>query len=98
MKGHCDGSEVKDGWGAMGAARLEIAGLKVGAGAWTGKGMGTHNAFQQDDQAKPLAHDLAGGPFPGDELRSFRGFFGNLAWGYRGQTLAVGGGGAFVQE
>ena len=93
-----DGTESTTAWGAMGAARLEIAGFKVGAGAWTGKGLGTHNALQQDDQAKPLAHDLPGGMYPGDELRGFRGFFGNLVYGYRGVALAVGGGGAFVQE
>jgi hypothetical protein len=54
--------------------------------------------LQQDDQAKPLAHDLPGGAFPGDELRGFRGFFGNVVYGYQGVALAVGGGGAFVQE
>jgi hypothetical protein len=60
--------------------------------------MGTHNALQQDDQAKPLAHDLPGGTFPGDELRSFRGFFGNVVFDYNGTAVAVGAGGAFVQE
>jgi hypothetical protein len=93
-----DGVETTTAWGAMAAARFELAGFKLGGGGWTGKGMGTHNALQQDDQAKPLAHDLPGGAFPGDELRSFRGFFGNLVYGYRGVALAVGGGGAFVQE
>jgi hypothetical protein len=93
-----DGTESVTAWGAMGVARFEIVGFKLGGGAWTGKGMGTHNALQQDDQAKPLAHDLPGGIFPGDELRGFRGFFGNLVYGYRGVALAVGGGGAFVQE
>jgi hypothetical protein len=93
-----DGQESTTAWGVMGVARLELAGFKLGGGAWTGKGMGTHNALQQDDQAKPLAHDLPGGAFPGDELRSFRGFFGNLVYGYRAFALAVGGGGAFVQE
>jgi hypothetical protein len=93
-----DGTESTTAWGVMGAARFELGGLKLGGGAWTGKGLGTHNALQQDDQAKPLAHDLPGGPYPGDELRGFRGFFGNLVYGYRGVALAVGGGGAFVQE
>jgi hypothetical protein len=93
-----DGTESTTAWGAMGAARLEFAGFRVGGGAWAGKGMGTHNALQQDDQAKPLAHDLPGGVTPGDELRKFRGFFGNVAYGYHGTGLAVGAGGAFVQE
>ena len=93
-----DGTESTTAWGAMAVARFEMAGFKLGGGGWTGKGLGTHNALQQDDQAKPLAHDLPGGIFPGDELRGFRGFFGNLVYGYRGFALAVGGGGAFVQE
>jgi hypothetical protein len=93
-----DGTETTTAWGAMGVARFEMAGFKLGGGAWTGKGLGTHNALQQDDQAKPLAHDLPGGAYPGDELRGFRGFFGNLVYGYHGVALAVGGGGAFVQE
>jgi hypothetical protein len=93
-----DGTVSTTAWGAMGAARLELGWLKVGGGAWTGKGLGTHNALQQDDQAKPLAHDLPGGNFPGDELRSFRGYFGNIVFDYRGTALALGTGGAFVQE
>jgi hypothetical protein len=36
--------------------------------------------------------------FPGDELRMFRGYFGNIVGGWRGTALAVGGGAAFVQE
>jgi Gram-negative porin len=93
-----DGTVSKTAWGVMGAARLEVLGLRLGGGAWTGIGMGTNNALQQDDQAKPLAHDLPAGNFPGDDLRSFRGFFGNVVYDYHGTALAVGGGGAFVQE
>jgi hypothetical protein len=93
-----DGTVSTTAWGAMGSARLEVLGLRLGGGAWTGKGMGTNNALQQDDQAKPLAHDLPGGGFPGDELRSFRGFFGNAVYDYHGTALALGGGAAFVQE
>ncbi|HEV3193116.1 MAG TPA: hypothetical protein VGY54_21560, partial [Polyangiaceae bacterium] len=85
-------------WGVMGAARFEAWGLKLGGGGWTGKGMGTHTPLQQDDQAKPLAHDLPGGGFPGDELRSFRGFFGNAVYDYHGTALAAGAGIVFVQE
>ena len=93
-----DGTVTTTAWGTMGAARFELGGLRLGGGGWTGKGMGTNNAFQQDDQAKPLAHDLPGGNFPGDELRSFRGFFGNVVYDYHGTALAVGGGAVFVQE
>ena len=93
-----DGTDFTTAWGVMLVARLELAKLKIGGGAWTGKGMGTNNALQQDDQAKPLAHDLPGGNFPGDELRSFRGYFGNVVGGAGGTALAVGGGAAFVQE
>jgi hypothetical protein len=93
-----DGTVSTTAWGAMGAARLEIGWFKLGGGGWTGKGMGTNNALQQDDQAKPLAHDLPGGNFPGDELRSFRGYFGNVVGDYHGTALAVGAGGTFVRE
>lgn len=87
-------------WGAMAAARFELAGLRVGAGGWTGKGMGTHTAFQQDSPANPLAHDKPGGGFPGDELRNFRGFFGNLGYTYlpSGSGITLGGGAVNVQE
>jgi Gram-negative porin len=92
------GTTFTDAWGVMGAARLEIAGFKLGGGAWTGKGMGTDTPLQQDDQAKPLAQDLPAGNQPGDVLRSFRGFFGNVVYDYHGTALAVGAGAAFVQE
>jgi hypothetical protein len=85
-------------WGAMGAARFELSGFKAGGGAWTGKGMGTHVPLQQDNQANPLAHDKPGGGFPGHELRSFRGFFANLLYDYRGSALTVGGGAVFIQQ
>jgi hypothetical protein len=91
-------------WGGMAAARLEAAGFKLGGGAWTGKGMGTHTPLQQDDQGKPLAHDLPGGtdangnPLPGDQLRMFRGYFGNLGYDYHGTGIVAGGGATFVQE
>jgi hypothetical protein len=99
-----DGTVLTTAWGAMGVARFELGGLRVGGGAWTGAGIGTHTPFQQEDQGKPLAHDLPGGmdaagnPLPGDQLRNFRGFFGNVAFDYRGTALAVGGGAANVQE
>ena len=93
-----DGVVTTSAWGALGAGRIEVGGFKLGGGAWFGKGLGTHTALQQDDQAKPLAHDLPGGNFPGDELRRFRGVFGNVVFGYHGTAIAVGGGGAFVQE
>lgn len=99
-----DGVVSTTAWGAVGVARLEIAGLRLGGGVWTGKGMGTHVPFQQDDQGKPLAHDLPGGvdangtSLPGDQLRMFRGFFGNVVYDYHGTALALGGGGVSVQE
>jgi hypothetical protein len=42
--------------------------------------------------------DANGNPFPGDQLRSFRGLFGNIAYNYYGNGVAVGGGTASVQE
>jgi len=104
INGTQDGTVSTTAWGGMGVARLEWRGLRLGGGAWTGKGIGTHVPFQQEDQGKPLAHDLPGGvdplgnPLPGDQLRSFRGFFGNVAFDYHGTALAVGGGAANVQE
>ena len=99
-----NGTVSTTAWGAMGVARFELGGLRVGGGAWTGAGIGTHTPFQQEDQGKPLAHDLPGGmdaagnPLPGDQLRNFRGFFGNVAFDYHGTALALGGGAANVQE
>jgi hypothetical protein len=104
INGTQNGTTSTTAWGGMGVARLEVRGLRLGGGAWTGKGMGTHVPFQQEDQGKPLAHDLPGGvdpagnPLPGDQLRNFRGFFGNLAFDFHGTALAVGGGAANVQE
>ena len=43
--------------------------------------------------ARPARRKLSG-----DELRSFRGYFGNVVFDYNGTALAVGAGGAFVQE
>jgi hypothetical protein len=104
VNGTQTGTVSTTAWGGMGVARLEVGGLRVGGGGWTGKGLGTHVPFQQEDQGKPLAHDLPGGmdangnPLPGDQLRAFRGFFGNIAFDYRGTALAVGGGATAVQE
>jgi hypothetical protein len=100
-----DGTTSTTAWGAMGVARFELGGLRVGGGAWTGKGIGTNVTLQQDDPGRPLAHDLPGGtnpttgqPLAGDQLRSFRGLFANAVYDYHGTALAVGGGNASVQE
>ncbi|HET6284885.1 MAG TPA: porin, partial [Polyangia bacterium] len=105
VNGTQNGTISTTAWGGMGVARLEVAGLRVGGGAWTAKGGGTHTILQQDDPGKPLAHDLPGGmdpmtglPLPGDNLRMFKGFFGNLAYRFRGTALAVGGGTVSIQE
>lgn len=106
VNGTRDGIISTDGWGGMGVGRLEVGGLRVGGGAWTAKGGGTHVIFQQDDPGKPLAHDLPGGtfpgttdPLPGDQLRMFRGVFGNLVYDFSfGTGIAVGGGNVSVQE
>lgn len=100
LNGMRSGTVSATAWGAMGAARFEFAGFRVGGGAWTGKGMGTHMALQQDNQANPLAHDKPGGGFPGEELRNFRGYFGNLGYVYlpSGSGITLGGGAVNVQE
>ncbi|HVR64360.1 MAG TPA: porin, partial [Polyangia bacterium] len=41
-----DGTVSTTAWGVMGVARLEVSGLRVGAGAWTGKGIGTNVTLQ----------------------------------------------------
>jgi hypothetical protein len=86
------GTTTETAWGAMGAGRLEMGGLKLGGGLWTGVGMGTDTVLQQDDQANPLAQDSAG------VLRRFLGYFGNAQYDYHGTALTVGAGATFVQE
>jgi len=105
VNGMQNGTVSTTAWGGMGVARLEVGGLRVGGGAWTSKGGGTHVILQQDDPGKPLAHDLPGGtnpmtgePLPGDQLRMFKGFFGNAVYTFRWTSLAVGGGTTSVQE
>src|SRR5262245_2604139 len=43
-----DGVVSTTAWGTLGAVRIEFGGFKLGGGAWMGRGLGTHNALQQD--------------------------------------------------
>ncbi|HEY2729322.1 MAG TPA: porin [Polyangia bacterium] len=78
-------------WGVMGAGIVDVAGLTVAGGGWTGAGIGTHVPLETEDPTYPIAFDGTG------ETRLFRGFFGNVAYDYQGTALAVGGGALFVR-
>ena len=79
-------------WGVMGTGIIDVAGLTVGGGGWTGSAIGTHVPFEVEDPTYPLSYDEQTG-----EGRLFRGFFGNVAYDYRGTALAVGAGTVFVR-
>ena len=81
-------------WGAMGSAILRWGGLSIGAGGWTGAGLGTRTVLEvgTNDTSKPLTFGGAN-----KELRIFRGFYGNLAFDYEGSALAVGAGIVYVR-
>jgi hypothetical protein len=79
-------------FGVMGAAILEVGSLSIGAGAWTGKGVGTKVFMEASDAAGPLAYDGVG------EMRLGRGFFGNAAFAFGSSIIAAGGGAAFIRS
>jgi predicted porin len=96
--------------GAMGSALLDVGGswgkLQVGAGAWLGSGVGTHWIMENPGGGAALFlsfDDCPGmlpngtGACPAHALRDFRGYYGNVAYDYRGTALAVGAGGVFVK-
>lgn len=79
--------------GGMGTAVFEIAGLALGGGGFQCKGCGTRQVFEVGiDSANPLAYNNTN-----FDLRTSRGFFGNLGYTLFGYTLAGGGGAAFVR-
>jgi hypothetical protein len=85
-------------WGAMGSAILKLnwpwGGPSLGAGGWTGAGLGTRTVLEvgTNDTSKPLTF---GGT--NKELRIFRGFYGNVAFNFQGSALAAGGGILYVR-
>ncbi|MDB4982135.1 MAG: hypothetical protein JWM82_2887 [Myxococcales bacterium] len=82
---------VHNVWGAMGTGIASIAGLKLGGGAWAGAGIGERVPFEQSDPTNPLSLDTT------NELRNFRGFYGNAQYELANNSLTVGGGELFVQ-
>lgn len=78
--------------GVIGSAVFDISGLSVGAGGWTGSGIGVRTFWEAPDPGNALAYDSTG------ELRIFRGYFGNVAYDYHGTTLAAGGGIVYVRS
>ena len=79
-------------WGVMGTAILDVGGLTLGGGGWTGAGIGTHVIMEATDAANPLAFDSKG------DLRLFRGFYGNAAYNFGSASLALGGGTVFIRS
>ena len=80
-------------WGAMGTGVLNLGGLAIGGGGWSGVGIGVRGVMEIIDAANPLAYDSAG------TLRAFRGFFGNASYTlFDKLTIAAGAGSAFVQS
>jgi len=85
-------------WGAMGSAILKMdlpwGGPSLGAGGWTGAGLGTRTVLEvgTNDTSNPLTF---GGT--NKELRIFRGFYGNVAFNFHGSALAAGGGILYVR-
>jgi hypothetical protein len=78
-------------WGAMGTALVDIAGLSLGGGGWTGAGVGERVPLEAADPSNPIAWDATGA------LRHFLGFYGNAQYNYQGTGLTVGGGELLVK-
>jgi hypothetical protein len=83
--------ETLNAWGAMGALLLDVGGLSLGGGGWTGSAIGTRVPLEAEDPTFPIAYDQTGKP------RMFRGFFGNAQYNYEGTALTVGGGIVYVE-
>lgn len=78
-------------WGAMGTAIVSLGRIKLGAGGWTGSGVGERVPLEASDPANPLFSDQT------LELRKFRGYYGNLQAELLNNFLTVGGGILYVQ-
>jgi predicted porin len=73
-------------WGAMGTGQLDIGGLTVAGGGWTGKGIGTRVPLESEDPTYPISFDQS------HVARAFTGLFGNAAYDFHGTAVAAGGG------
>jgi Gram-negative porin len=78
-------------WGVMGSAIFETGGFGVGAGGWTGSGIGTTRLLELPNGGDSISFDANG------VLRMFRGYYGNIAYDYHGTRLAAGTGIVYVQ-
>jgi len=75
----------------MGSAIFETGGFGVGAGGWTGSGIGTTRLLELPNGGDSISFDANG------VLRMFRGYYGNIAYDYHGTRLAAGTGIVYVQ-
>lgn len=82
---------TKDVWGVMGTALLNVGGFGLGAGGWTGAGIGERVPMEASDPANPISFDKA------SVLRLFRGFYGNAQIDLQGTVLTGGGGILYVR-
>ncbi len=82
---------MKNIWGVMGTAIVNVGGLTLGGGGWQGSGVGERIPLEAADAAHPLYQD------PKGNLRQFRGFYGNGRFQLGGHSLTAGGGILFVQ-
>jgi hypothetical protein len=79
-------------WGVMGSAIIEAGGFAAGLGGWEGSGIGTTRLLEvPGGAASSISFDDTGA------LRLFRGYYGNIAYDYRGTRLAAGTGIVYVR-
>jgi predicted porin len=78
-------------WGAMGSAIVETNGFAAGAGGWQGAGIGVTRLLELPNGGDSISFDPTG------VLRTFRGYYGNIAYDYRGTRLAAGAGIVYVE-
>jgi hypothetical protein len=90
-----DGDALKklNVWGLMASGIVDVGGLSLGGGAWTGAGIGIRVPLEVEDPTYPLSFDPKTG-----EARLFRGFFGNATYELpTGTSATVGGGTVFIR-
>lgn len=92
MPGFMEGTlTMRNIWGVMGAGILNVGPGVVAGGMWTGKGVGERVPLEANDAANPISNDQQ------NNLREFRGFFGNAGGTIGPITLTAGGGILFVK-
>lgn len=89
-------NKTVDQYGGAAGFRLEVGPLRVGAGAHYGKGLGFYYAQENSQAAAYNAVDIINDPVDrarDGDLRTFRGFYGQLALVF-GPVMLAGGAGA----